>query len=195
MTDHQSNPAQNIERMTGLPTQGDGAEHDRAAGRTGDGRPYVYLDALLTPHRSLTPQGFIVVMSIAAIGGFIVGSIFWLAGAWPVMGFCGAEVGLLYLAFRWNYREGRMSERLVLSDEGLTITRTDPKGRETITRMEPNWLRVEIDDPPRHESKLTLRTHGMATTVGDFLSAPERGEVASALRDAIARYREAPHYP
>ena len=56
--------------------------------------------ATITPHRSLGRKGFIIVM--CAIGGisFIAGLVFLIAGAWPVMGFFGLDVLLVYWAFQ-----------------------------------------------------------------------------------------------
>ena len=62
--------------------------------------------ALLTPHRSLGPTGFLVLMAALAGISFVTGLVFYLAGAWPVMGFFGLDVALVYLAFRLNYRSG-----------------------------------------------------------------------------------------
>ena len=64
--------------------------------------------ALLTPHRSLGPTGFLILM--ACLGGlsFVSGIIFVSIGAWPVFGFFGLDVLLVYLAFRANYRSARL---------------------------------------------------------------------------------------
>ena len=47
--------------------------------------------ALLTPHRSLGPTGFLILM--ACLGGlsFVSGIIFVSLGAWPVFGFFGLD--------------------------------------------------------------------------------------------------------
>src|SRR3546814_13652527 len=57
-----------------------------------DGTPDGCLfDAILTPHRSLSPTGFLVLMSLVALVGFGIGIAFLTIGAWPVFGFCGLE--------------------------------------------------------------------------------------------------------
>ena len=38
-----------------------------------------------------------------------------LAGAWPVIGFFGLDVALIYLAFKLNYRSGRLYETIELT--------------------------------------------------------------------------------
>jgi uncharacterized membrane protein len=56
--------------------------------------------AIVTPHRSLSSTGFLIVM--AALGGvsFVAGMVFLMLGAWPVFGFFGLDVLLVYWAFR-----------------------------------------------------------------------------------------------
>lgn len=169
------------------------SDPSRTAAPASPAPPRVYFDAELRPHRSLGPLGFALVMGSVAIGGFAVGVAFFLAGAWPVLGFCGLEILLLYIAFRLNYRSGRVRQTLRLSDEGLDIAFTDPAGRVSRVTLEPAWLKVDLPDPPTHDSQLRLSSHGRSITVGAFLTPAERGEVARALRDALARYRAPEH--
>ena len=149
----------------------------------------VYFDAVLRPHRSLGKPGFLILMSAVAAVGILVGIAFCLMGAWPVLGFCGLEVGLIYVLFRLNYREGEKHERVVLTDQGLDVARVSPHGRVSEWRLAPNWLRVSIDDPPGHDSALRLTTHGQSLIIGAFLTPEERLEVANALRAALDRWR------
>ena len=157
------------------------------------GAKTVYFDAELRPHRSLGPRGFLVVMAVATGFGFVIGVAFMLIGAWPVLGFCGLELVLLYLAFRLNYRDGRRRERIRLTDRGLEIRAIAPNGAVQIWSVEPSWLRVEVENTRRKGGRITLSSHGRGTVIGTFLAPAERDEVARALRAAIARYRAAPH--
>src|SRR3546814_4547335 len=67
-------------------------------------------------------------MSAVATVGFGAGIAFLAMGAWPVFGFCGLEVVLIYVCFRLNYRSGRMFERVRLTDRALTVERHSPRG-------------------------------------------------------------------
>ena len=60
--------------------------------------------AIITPHRSLSGKGFLAVMALVGSLSFIGGMFFFLMGAWPVVGFLGLDVALVYWAFRANYR-------------------------------------------------------------------------------------------
>ena len=48
--------------------------------------------AILHPHRSLGPKGFMILMGLLCAVNFGTGMMFWMLGAWPIMGFCGLDV-------------------------------------------------------------------------------------------------------
>lgn len=150
-----------------------------------------YFDAVLHPHRSLSPLGFWLVMGAVAGVSFAAGAIFLTAGAWPVFGFYGLDVALIYWAFRASYHSGRLYERVRLGPDRLVVERVSPSGAVWQWAFQPYWLKVEMDDPPAHDSHLTLRSHGRSLVIGAFLTPEERLEVASALRAALARTRVA----
>lgn len=148
-------------------------------------------DAVLRPHRSLGPVGFVVLMSAVALVGFGAGIAFLLMGAWPVFGFCGLEVVLLYVCFRLSYRSGRMFERVRLLPDRLVVERHLPDGAARAWSFHPYWLTVAMDDPPDHDSQLRLRSHGRSLVIGSFLTAEERLDLARALTRALLAQRAA----
>jgi len=171
--------------------------HDRPAdnGMPDDGSPYgrpgpdrPLFEAELRPHRSLSPRGFMILMSVFGGVNFVAGTGFWLLGAWPVFGFLGLDVALLWLAFRYSYRQAQAREFIRLDDSGLTILRRDDRGRERVTKLQPYWLRVECRDDDEYAA-LSLCSHGRATEVGGFLSPDERRDLAAALRHALQQQR------
>ena len=149
----------------------------------------VLFDAVLTPHRSLPPAGFRLLIGGLAALACLAGLIFLLVGAWPVLGFFGLDIALLAFCFHMNYRQGRRRERLRLTPDALTVERMSAAGRVEQVRLPPWWLRVEIDRSDERPGPLTLATHGRRETVGAFLAPWERVEVAEALRQALAPLR------
>ncbi|MEX0921457.1 MAG: DUF2244 domain-containing protein [Rhodovibrionaceae bacterium] len=143
-------------------------------------------DALLTPHRSLSPRGFLIFMAAICCVSFAAGLALFLAGAWPIVGFLGADVLLIYLLFRANYRHGRRHEILELTPERLTVRKVNHYGEARSFEFQPYWLRVQMDDPVHHESQLVLHSHGKRLVVGSFLAPEERLDLAKALRKALA---------
>jgi len=150
----------------------------------------VFFDATLHPHRSLNPFGFRMLMAVAGVSMLIVGILFMVAGAWPVFGFCGLEFFLLYGAFQLNYRAARSYERVRLTEDRLEVRRYSPGGEVGHWDFEPTWLQVSLDEPPRHDSQITLRSHGRSLVIGSFLTPDEREDFAQALLDAMRTWRE-----
>ncbi|TWT14826.1 DUF2244 domain-containing protein [Reyranella sp. CPCC 100927] len=153
----------------------------------------VHFNATLVPHRSLSRRGFRLLITVLLVANLLIGLPIFLLGAWPVIGFMGLDVALVIVLFRLNYKSGRLTETLTLTDDALIVTRIDPEGLVEESRLDAYWLRVEMDDPPEHESRLTLISRGNRLVVGRFLTPDERLEVAKALRTAIAGVK-APTY-
>lgn len=157
--------------------------------------PQLLLNAVLSPSRSLGPAGFRILMAV--VGGFCLaaGLAFAAAGAWPVFGFLGLDVLLVWLAFRASYRSGRTRETIRLDRDALRVSRTDPDGRTRSWSFQPSWLRVDLDDPVEHGSQIRLSSHGRILVVGSFLAPEERADLARAIREGIARWRAAEAAP
>lgn len=147
-------------------------------------------EALLVPHRSLSQRGFWILLGCVSVISFVAGTYFALHGAWPIFGFFGLDIALLYVAFRLSYRSGRWSERISLQEDCLTVTRTSPSGQVVTWTFQPYWVRVGAPDPDRGIDDLTLSSHGRSIAIGRFLSPAERQDTAMALCEALRRYRE-----
>jgi len=150
-------------------------------------------DAILQPNTSLEPKGFMLLMVAIASVSFVAGMVFMVAGAWPVMGFFGLDVALIYLAFKANYRWARMYETVRLTSDSLLVERISPSGKVQRWRFQPYWLKVQIDVPAKHDSQLVLSSHGKRLKIGAFLTPDERVELARALQDALAGLRRPDH--
>ena len=117
-------------------------------------------------------------MAIISAVCFTAGLAFLFVGAWPVFGFFGLDVTLLYLAFRLNYRSGRLVETICLNDRELVIKRCFPNGQIQEWRFIPYWVRVSLETPLHHNSQLVLSSHGRHIKLGSFLTLEERQEIA-----------------
>ncbi|MCB2112155.1 MAG: DUF2244 domain-containing protein [Parvularculaceae bacterium] len=144
-------------------------------------------DAVLFPNRSLPNRGYIAVMSIVIASNLFFGVYFFAIGAWPVIGFCGFDVFLVWLAFRLSYRQGRLHERVRIADGDMLVSRVLPSGHESRWRLQPFWARVVIDNPGEHEARVRVLSKGRSLVLGSFLSPDERITFGEALQAAIAR--------
>ena len=149
--------------------------------------------ATITPHRSLGRKGFIIVM--CAIGGisFIAGIVFLIAGAWPVIGFFGLDVLLIYWAFKANYRAARAYETVTVTSSELIVRQVSHRGRKTEMAFNPLWVRLEREaDPEFNAGKLYLVSRGRKFAIAGFLSPKEKDTFASALQAALHEARRGP---
>jgi uncharacterized membrane protein len=149
----------------------------------------VLFDAVLLPHRSLSPVGFTILMGLIACVSFGAGLAFYLIGAWPVVGFMGIDVVLVYVAFRVSFRRARAYETVRLTENTLTVVRVAPSGRRRSIKLQPYWLRVEFEDPETQHGQLWLTSHGKGIIIGRFLHPEQRRSLARDLRAALERLR------
>lgn len=147
--------------------------------------PEAHFSAVLLPHRSLGRKGFIILMGVISLVSFITGIAFYMQGAWPVLGFFGLDVLLIYGAFRLNYRAARLRETIELTQSELKVTRIHPSGREQSWSFNPYWVRLELQESEDSTNRLFLRSHGRALPVGNFLSDDEKRGFAHALDAAL----------
>lgn len=149
--------------------------------------------AIITPHRSLTAKGFVAVMALVGGLSFIGGMFFLLLGAWPVIGFLGLDVLLVYWAFRANYRAAAAFEEVVVTPSELRVRRVSHRGVVSEWTLNPLWTKL---DREKHEEfgllKLFLVSRGRRLAVAGFLSPKEKESFATALSAALGEARRGP---
>jgi uncharacterized membrane protein len=149
--------------------------------------------AVLTPHRSLSRKGFLLFMSVLALFSFVTGTAFLLAGAWPVLGFCGVDVLLVYCAFRLNYRAGKAYEQVTVTASELTVRKVTPRGRVSQWTLNPLWVRLErVVHAEFGIERLFLVSHGRRLAIAGFLGPQEKESFALALSAALGEAKRGP---
>jgi len=154
--------------------------------------PPLHFDALLAPHRSLGRKGFIILMSVVVAINFVAGLVFMLKGAWPIFGFCGLDVALIWWAFRANYRAARAYETVQLSGNELRVVKVDQHGHAQGWRFQPYWTRLETIEHPDESTELHLWSHGRHLRVAACLAPQQRRLFARDLEAALRILRHAP---
>ncbi|HLL26316.1 MAG TPA: DUF2244 domain-containing protein [Xanthobacteraceae bacterium] len=147
----------------------------------------VLFEAHLAPHRSLGTAGFTILMSVLAAISFTVGVTFLMMGAWPVFGFFGLDVALVWLAFRVNYRDARAYEDIRMTPNQLLVRQVSAKGAARETEFNPRWVRLEkTEDEHYGVTRVALLSRGIFLIVGAFLPPLYKGELAKRLGAALA---------
>jgi uncharacterized membrane protein len=143
--------------------------------------------AIITPHRSLSATGFTVVMALVGVISFIGGVFFFVVGAWPIVGFLGLDVLLIYWAFKLNYRSAAAYEQVTVTPSELRVRQVSHRGEISEWTLNPMWTSL---DREIHEDfgllHLFLVSKGRKLPVAGFLSPPERESFATALSSAIS---------
>jgi uncharacterized membrane protein len=146
----------------------------------------IIMDACLYPHRSLSRRGFRWLMAVMVALSTLASLPFYMLGAWPVVGFFGLDIVLLWVFFRLNYRDARLYENLVLTKDRLTFTRHDRRGFARQWQFNPRWVRVEkVEDDDFGLLELKLCERGREIGVGAFLSPEERASFTRAFIQAL----------
>lgn len=151
--------------------------------------------ARLTPHRSLNRTGFIVLMAFISAVSFAAGVAFLLMGAWPVLGFFGLDVLVIYWAFKVNFRDARAYEDISVSYSELRLRRVSPQGHAMEWVLNPLWIRI---DREVHEEfgveRLYLVARGQQIALARFLGPSEKDSFYKALSSALQEARRGPTY-
>ncbi len=149
----------------------------------------VIFDATIMPHRSLSRVGRRwLALSLAGLCA-VIGLRFWLLGAWPVIAFCGVEIGLVLILLHLHHRAARATERLLLTVEGLLVIRTSPGGRRTEVAMQGAWLNVVLEEHEGRVPRLLLGQRSRRMEVGAALGEVQKRDLAAAIRDALFQAR------
>ncbi len=142
--------------------------------------------ARLTPHRSLNRTGFLVLMTFITVISFAAGVVFWWIGAWPVFGFFGLDVLVIYWAFRINFRSARAFEEISVTPSELRVRRVSHRGHVMEWVLNPLW--VQLDQKTHAEfgiERLYLVSRGRRVSIGSFLGPDEKASFAKALVAAL----------
>ncbi len=144
------------------------------------------MDALLQPNRSLSANGFRTVMLSMAAMSFFASLIFLSMGAWPVMGFFGLDVALIYLAFKVNFKSGeRERETVRVTAQEIAISKTCYRGQTGWWHVSPSFARVQVNQLNEYEAQVSLTAGGTTVPLATCLSSPERLAFAKALQTAL----------
>ena len=148
-----------------------------------------FFERVLLPHRSLPSRNFHMLMGLLGLVSVAAGVGFVAVGAWPVIGFFGLDVALVYLAFRLNYRTARQSETIRLADDAFSVERVSVRGERRNWRFQPFWVKVILEERPDASNRLLVASHGRSLVIGDFVPPAARRELATTLLDALTRWR------
>jgi uncharacterized membrane protein len=119
----------------------------------------------------------------------MAGLFFWLAGAWPILGFLGLDVALIWWALNRNWSAAECFEQISISGDDVTLLRRPWRGDLTVRHFNRRWLRIhlETDEARGLVGRLFLAYRDKRHEIGSFLGAEDRRSLAQELRQAFSR--------
>jgi uncharacterized membrane protein len=149
--------------------------------------------AIITPHRSLGSTGFLLLMLLIGGVSFAAGTLFFVLGAWPVVGFFGLDVLLIYWAFRVNYRAAAAYEQVTVTPSELRVRRVTHRGQVSEWTLNPLWSQLDRETNPEFGiQRLFLVSRGRKLAIAGFLGAHEKESFADALAAALGEAKRGP---
>ncbi|WP_374534076.1 DUF2244 domain-containing protein [Phenylobacterium sp.] len=146
----------------------------------------VYMDAVITPNRSLSQRGFVVLISIVTLFNCVAAGVFLSMGATYVPVFLGLDVIAVAAAFAASYAAAKRIERVLVTSRAVKVVRETPKTSQVVWESPTAFTRValEIDeDDMVHAVRLAMS--GRHASIAAALSPLERADFARALERAI----------
>ena len=148
-----------------------------------------FMDAVITPNRSLSRRGFIILISVMTAINAVTAFGFYAIGAAPIPFFLGFDLLAVVVAFAVSRRAGT-DERIQVTAEEVRVLMRSREGDEKIVWTSPTaFTQVDLAGDAGDATDLSLRLSNRRLPVAKTLSRPERLAFAQALHDAIRRAR------
>jgi uncharacterized membrane protein len=146
--------------------------------------------ARITPQRSLSKRGVAMVLIFVAAVSFCVSLPFVILGAWPIAGFFGLDVLLVWLAFRIHQRDAMAYEEVELTPVMLTLRDVPVRGPQRLSRFNPAWVRLKRDVHAEFGvERLSIEEGRRRVEIARYLGRAEKAEFAKALQDGLHQAR------
>jgi uncharacterized membrane protein len=145
----------------------------------------LYMDAVITPNRSLSRRGFRLLLSAVIAFNLMVCALMLALHAFFVPIFLGADVLAVFIAFRASYRSAGQAERVQVSAAEVRVLHQAGRHSRTVWSSPTAFTRIAVERSGEPETRVRLQLSGRALTVGHALSPKERDAFAEALRQAI----------
>ena len=144
-----------------------------------------YMDAVITPHRSLTERGFIVLISVVTLANCASAAVFVWMGATLVPIFLAIDVLALIIAFVASFNAAKRVERVQVTARDVRVTHETPTSSRVVWESPTAFTRVAVEKDEERTVGVNLLLSGREVAVARALSPKERGEFAEALQHAI----------
>ncbi|MEJ6391273.1 DUF2244 domain-containing protein [Gymnodinialimonas ulvae] len=149
------------------------------------GPPRLHL--VLTPYKSLTPEGFVWFIGVtAALISVPLFSILGTSVFWALLPFLVAAVWGVWAALKRSWRDMDLYEEVIVWDDLIRVERVEPKHGVKDWEANPYWVRATLHTKggpvPNY---LTLTGGAREVELGRFLTPLERVELKSLIEKEL----------
>jgi len=148
-----------------------------------------YLDIKIYRNQSLTTRGLYILMFFITIPASYLGISFYVLGAWPVLGFMGFEILLIYIAFKILFYKNKFYEHIILDSEKLNILFKKKNKIIKKIELEPTWVQVKIEKIYENEDTLIVSSHGKKIILANYLIPEERLKLAGKIKSGLREWK------
>ena len=145
----------------------------------------LYMDAVITPNRSLSQRGFVVLICIVTALNCVSALVFVAMGATWVPIFLSLDVVAVFLAFMASFRAAKRIERVQVSAREVRVIQETPRWSKVIWESPTAFTRVAQETLDDAVVNVRLALSGKDIPVAQALSPSERADFAKALEAAI----------
>ncbi|MCR5873911.1 DUF2244 domain-containing protein [Phenylobacterium sp. J426] len=151
----------------------------------------LYMDAVITPNRSLSERGFVILISVITLANVASAAVFVAMGAHWVPIFLALDLAAVLVAFLISFQQAKNVERVQVSPHRVVVTYETPKWTRVVWESPTAFTRLNVERDQEDGRVLAVRLalSGRETPVASALSPRERADFARALEDAIWRAR------
>jgi uncharacterized membrane protein len=148
------------------------------------------MDKVITPHRSLSERGYIVLIAVMTVINCGTAILFVSMGAAPIPAFLMMDLVAIVVAFAVSKRQTRRKERVQVSAAEVRVVLETPEGDQLLWASPTAFTRVNVIGEKEDLPDLRLALSGREMAVGRALGRIERLDLAEALRQAILQARQ-----
>lgn len=149
--------------------------------------PPAELVFLARPNCSLSPAARRTLLYVFGLVVFGIAIGFAWLGAWPILPFAGAEIGVLVWAIKQCDRHAQDYEKIVIASDALRIEWRDAD-KTYHCNLSRYWARVEMAQASPHECQVSVCSHGRQVKVGRHLDDQARRTLAKELRNHLGQF-------
>ncbi len=148
------------------------------------------MDTVITPHRSLSEKGFIILIAVMTAINCATAVMFVSMGAAPVPAFLGLDLVAVVIALAVSRRQTLRKERVQVSAAEVRVVLETPQGDQLLWASPTAFTRVTVVGETEDLPELRLALSGRELPLALALGRAERLDFAKALRLAIAQARQ-----